>query len=374
MLDSITLGGCIVSILMYAVLFIYALYHIKTAPSDKVPIWVHFLILLFCIFSLWDTDYYHYQQSLSNLNFHYSFDDQLTHLEVIYIWLYKLLGSNYLMFRTFVWGVAYLFFVITAKRLRIYTDFTFSCFIILFLLTFSYARVSLGMASLFLGGVLISSNNKRMINLIVGIALLVLCFFSHKSMVVPMCLLPLCFIRYNRKAIPFVIFLVILFVIYYSDYISEMLFMNVDTMDDTSELYETFQSASGYHEGGQNVKSGMGALLQRILQYSSIFLPLLSMFNVKQYDYLQKNVQCRIMYNMAILISIVAVAMGILVSFSSALCYRYLYMAYIPIVLLLGTLYKQGVISTRRVFALSLLGGLSAWYTLLYVLYNQIVS
>ena len=78
----------------------------------------------------------------------------------------------------------------------------------------------------------------------------------------------------------------------------------------------------------------------------------------------------RVLYNAALLIVIVGVSLGILVSFSSPMCYRYLYMAYIPIVLLVSLLFKEKLVSTKQLYVILILGSLSAWYRIFYVVYN----
>ena len=152
------------------------------------------------------------------------------------------------------------------------------------------------------------------------------------------------------------------------------LFESVDTMDETSELYDTFASASAYNDANLEKQVGIGRLLQIILQYTSIFVPLVMLLGKNSYKYLQDKIQYRTLYNIAILIVIVAVAFGFLVSFSSPMCYRYLYMAYIPIVLLVSLLFQKKLISTTQLGIIIILGSVSVWYRLLYVVYNAFVD
>ena len=370
MLDSSTLGGCIVSILLYLLLFIYAMLQWNDIKSNKVPMWIHIIILLFCIFAFWDTDYYHYKEALNDLNINYGIKDQWTHLETIYVWLYDFCGRSYFWFRLLVWGIAYLFFVVMATKLKIYNNLTFALFIILFLLTFSYARVSLGMTSLFLAGVLCFSDKHRLLNIILGLLCLVLCYFSHRSMLPVLCLLPLCLLKYNRYLWAMVATMVFTFVFYNSDWIIMALNTSVDMAEADDVSYETLLSAGGYVDRVSEISAGISMKLYRLIQYISILLPIFIIVRKNVYKYCCSKMQCRVLCNSAILIAISALAMGLLASFYSAMCYRYLYMAYVPIVLLVSKLYNAQVVTKKQVQIIIFLGGIVSLYRLAYVIYT----
>lgn len=374
MLEQSTLDGCLLSCFLFLVLYICSIRRKEQLLSSNVSVWIHVLILLFCAFAFWNTDYYHYQETLGQIDTHYSYSDQYTHIEELYLWIYDICGMHYTLFRIIVWGVAYLFFVLAAKKIGIYNNLTFSLFIILFLLTFSYARVSLGMATFFYACTLLSDKQNRLLKIIIGMLCCILAFFSHKSMVALLCLLPFSFIKYNRWIWLLVMAMVLIVVHNYSDYITTLLFGTVDTMDEASDLYDTFASASTYNDANLDRKVGIGELLQNILQYASIFVPLVMLLGKNGYSCLQNTMQYRILYNVAILIAIVGLSMGVLVSFNSPLCYRYLYMAYIPIVLSISLLFQKKLISTTQLGIIIILGSASVWYRLLYVVYNASVN
>ncbi|MBR2629785.1 MAG: EpsG family protein [Alistipes sp.] len=342
--------------------------------TSTVPVWVHIVIILFCVFAFWDPDYYHYKEALNDTNMYYSFADQQTKLEIMYLWLYDFCSRNYLLFRTIVWGGAYLLFMIMAKKIGAYDNLTFALFIILFLLMFSYARVSLGMVTLFLGAILLASTKHNLLRIIFAAALLLLCYHSHKSMIVPLCLLPLCFIKLNRCIWPFIVMIVIFLVVYYSDFITVTLFENTDASNEADQLQETIQIAGVYNENSQAISVGLGLLLQRVVQYTSIIVPLILMFKKEIYQYLQNNIECRVLYNSALLIVVVAMSMGVLTSLFSALCYRFLYMAYIPIILLTSVLYRQKYFSEKQLSIIVALAGFCVWYRLLYATYLTMMS
>lgn len=376
MLEHSTIEGSLLNVVLYLVLFIYSIRQkeICLLTTSRVSVWVHLVIILFCIFAFWDPDYYHYKEALNDINVYYPFADQQTKLETIYLRVYDFCNRNYLLFRTVVWGGAYLLFMIMAKKIDAYNNLTFALFIILFLLMFSYARVSLGMVTLFLGAILLATSKHNILHIIFAAALLLLCYNAHKSMIVPLCLLPLCFIKLNRCIWPFIVTIVIFLVVYYSEFITVTLFENTDASDEADQLQETIQIAGVYNENSQAISVGLGLLLQRVVQYTSIIVPLILMFKKEIYQYLQNNIECRVLYNSALLIVVVAMSMGILTSLFSALCYRFLYMAYIPIILLTSVLYRQKYFSGKQLSIIVALAGFCVWYRLLYATYLTMMS
>lgn len=370
MLEESTFAGSLLSSLLFLILYICLLKREQSLLSSNISVWIHILILLFCVFSFWGTDYYHYRETLDSLDAHYSYDDQYTHLENLYMWIYGVCGRYYTLFRIVVWGGAYLLFIFATKKLNVYNNLTFLLFTTLFLLTFSYARVSLGMASFFLACVILFEKQSWFSNIIIAAMLCVLSYFSHKSMIALLCLLPFSLIKYNKWVWLLVMAIVFVVVNKFSDQITVLLFGSVDYMDETNELYETFASASSYNEESLYQRVGLGEKLQNVLQYVSIFVPLIMLLQKNIYRYLQNKIQYRVLYNTALLITIVAISLGLLVSFSSPMCYRYLYMAYMPIVLLTSLLFKEKLISIKQLNAILVIGSLSAWYRIFYVVYN----
>ena len=372
MLDQSTIEGNLLSILIYLVLFVYSVYVLLTYKSTSrvtVSVFQHLLVIFFCVFAFWDSDYYHYKEILSYINPEHGYTNQATHLEPLYIWLYDISGRSYLIFRLYVWGVSYLLFIYLSKKIDAYNRLTFSLFTILYCVTFSYARVSLGMVTLYLGIILLLYNDKRFINAIIGVLVLILCYFSHKTMFVPLCLVPLYFVRYRRSYMIMIILIVFLIALFYSQNIISVLVDGPDSVGQFEMLSDTFKSASTYGEQGVSLQSGMGAILLRIIQYASLIIPLIYMSNRKIYRFIQDNIRYRVLYNGALIIVSFALSLGAIISFNSPLCYRYLYMSYVPVVLLLSVLYGQNLLTRKKITIIIVVAGISVWYRLLYSFY-----
>ena len=89
MLEHSTIEGSLLNVVLYLVLFIYSIRQkeICLLTTSRVSVWVHLVIILFCIFAFWDPDYYHYKEALNDINVYYPFADQQTKLETIYVFL-----------------------------------------------------------------------------------------------------------------------------------------------------------------------------------------------------------------------------------------------------------------------------------------------
>lgn len=163
-----------IDLLMVIVLFrIYRpLLFKNNAISDKSVYASVVLAGLFCVFSFWGSDWFHYYDDFIYGNVEYT--------EEVYAEIASYL-TNYLGFRLAVWGVALLLVVRVFKIVSIDFKTTFGIFCISSLIWFSYGRVSLAMALIFYGLAVYSKENSSFLVKILGIALLASAYYFHKS-------------------------------------------------------------------------------------------------------------------------------------------------------------------------------------------------
>lgn len=162
------------------------------------------LIFIFCLFSFWGGDWFHYQYGFKNVY-------EITHMESVYIWLLKH-STTYLLFRTIVWGGSLLLLLCTFKRVKIDFDVALALFSMVSLLWFSYARVTLSFALMFFGLALISDRRSSILVKLLGVVFLWVSVYFHKSAPfgIAMILFSLIVSVVRTKAMPF---LMILFVV-----------------------------------------------------------------------------------------------------------------------------------------------------------------
>ena len=78
------------------------------------------LITIFCLFSFWGGDWFHYQYGFEHVA-------EITHMEPVYLWLYTH-SHSYLLFRIIVWGSAVFLLLRAFKRLQINNDVAIAFF------------------------------------------------------------------------------------------------------------------------------------------------------------------------------------------------------------------------------------------------------
>ena len=163
------------------------------------------LILIFCLFAYWDTDYFTFRGI-----FYTSLAD---FRDPFYYYLGLISFNSYTVFRFYIWGLALLLLFKTSQHLKINRNTLAFVFPIFFLLLFSYARASLGMAMYFYGlsFLLVPKKNKTIISYIWGILFICFSYFGHRSMLLPIALTPLIFFNFNKYVIS--VLLVIGFII-----------------------------------------------------------------------------------------------------------------------------------------------------------------
>ena len=67
-----------------------------------------FLCVIFCVFSFWGTDWFHYLEKFPML-----LSGEKGHMESIYVWIAQNLSPNYIIFRLIIWGGAFYLFIKT---------------------------------------------------------------------------------------------------------------------------------------------------------------------------------------------------------------------------------------------------------------------
>ena len=146
--------------------------------------WRRYLMILtalvFCLFSFWGTDWFHYAEMYINLVYMDGFN---TSLEDVYYLIANYLSPNYLVFRAIIWGCALYLLCLICKHVSARADLIFSIFCGLWLIDFGYGRVVLAYTLMFLGGAIISKpiNGKILSSLILGGFLILASAFFHKS-------------------------------------------------------------------------------------------------------------------------------------------------------------------------------------------------
>lgn len=145
--------------------------------------WRRYLMILisfvFCLFSFWGTDWFHYAEMYFNILYVSGFN---TSLESVYT-IIAAISPNYLVFRAIIWGGALYLLCLLFKHVSVRGDLLFVFFCVLWLIDFSYGRIGLAYAMMYLGGSILMKpvKGKMLLSLMLGGVLLLLSLFFHKT-------------------------------------------------------------------------------------------------------------------------------------------------------------------------------------------------
>lgn len=361
----------LVALNIVLVLLLYYLTKPVLAKGELTIIKRRFVILvsfIFCIYSFWGEDWFHYY----NLFDEVKAGSMHSHFEEVYLWLIER-TSNYYIFRIIVWGAALFFFYRTLRLLELNFDLALFFFCSIYLIWFSYARVSLAMSLMFYGVTLIlKSRNLSIIKLALGVFFIGVSFFFHKSSLfgITVVIFGLLLQRGAKftTTIALITFPLIIFLV--SIYLGEG--MNMLMADEDSTLGEYATQGSRYLEGGLGFR-GMGvrvaSLFEKLPYYLLAFLCIMEVFGKKQLDKAQ-----RYYYLVTILFVLVSSVFLFNIGVSGRVTYvRFIRYTQIPATISLVLLFNNNKYPKlyRYTYIIGILG---AFVNLFYVLYCSIVN
>lgn len=173
------LGTFLDLLIYFIVLFLlYRAWNNRRISNASCEITI-FLIVLFCIMPYYAGDFVHYYEAMKNIVISrdiYSFS-----VEPVYVYLAKFLGGSYILWRLVIWGTAIYAIILAGKILHLRQSLYLLIFFCCFITNFAYARVSLAMASVFLGLSLIISSSRNTKRKIFGLCLILVSYYFHKS-------------------------------------------------------------------------------------------------------------------------------------------------------------------------------------------------
>ncbi len=319
------------------------------------------LILLFCgmlLFSLTsfvDEDFFHYHELMSEYR-GYVIDDEDVGIEAIYQYLIQFVDGNYVLFRLAVWGSALIAIVFAARRFNANVYHTLFVIFAGFILIFSYARATLAMAVFTLGVTMVcaaSEMDKKMKNLriILGLLVLICSFYFHRSML-PVIAVAICWVLIPYKewlakhSLWLFPILVAIFSFVITTAFEELAVLANSWNDDGSgtldkmEHYRTMTSA----------KSNINGYITLVLKYSSFYVPFFVISNLFRSERTLQTDDKRGLWLYIVVFLMMALSTSFLfVNFdSSVLFYRYIYMTFMPLSLLVVHLKNNRVLKSSQ--------------------------
>lgn len=181
-------------------LIILITYRYKYVQKSVAISWL--LILIYCLFAFWDPDYFTFRR-----RFYTTLED---FRDPLYYFISFVSFDSYTLFRLIIWGVAlYLFYKIIKINAIPHNTILF-IFSVSTLALFSQMRCSLGLAMYCYGlSLLMINKRKRIKTYLLGIMLICVSYYGHRSMILPIVLTPMIYMKPNKFNIIAVIFLLI---------------------------------------------------------------------------------------------------------------------------------------------------------------------
>lgn len=342
----------VINFVMMNIVFIVAYYNRNRSYPVQIT-WI--LALIFCLYAFWDTDYFSFRYI-----FHTELDD---FRDPLYTYIGMVSFESYTIFRLLIWGTALYLFKRTVDRFDISYNVAAYIFTVFFLLTFSYARVSLGMAMYFYGlSFLLRPNQEnRFWSIVWGLAMVGASYFGHRSLLALIMLTPLALIKLNKKSFLAIVALGVIVGGLAATLLEDIVSGTVILSDDLGAFGE---AAEQYANIEVEMEYNWKFALMRNLRFYSFYVAMAYIVWKTAFSSDAKRVSNEIkrLATVCLGILILAVSFMVLPSWGAEIIgYRYLYMLGIPVCLILAYFATNEMAKPRTIF----------WLLLLALLYSE---
>lgn len=328
---------------------------------------VFFLLMaVSSVFAFWAEDTYHSWNGFIIANQYSNYE--IWGYEEIYNWLASISDNNYFIWRAYIWIPACMFMYLTAKRLDLLNR-NFLVAMILFGSFLSYTRGMLGHAMLVYGAVLFMDKKSDTFTKVIGLAIVCVSYYFHKSMFVNIIFAILALFPFSKKTIivSFIVFpfLTILATNLINGIASEELELalgeGVGGVGDRTYEYASAEKMES------NIYGIIGKIISLVPQYLVLFylfhkVAIQKVFNKKEnvYKYL-----FRLTY-VAFYIS----SLFYFVETSNWIYERFKYMGFFPLVFVIGSVWNREKKLSKTAKTIILLQAFAILFRLSYTFYS----
>ena len=309
-------------------------------------------LLLFALTSFVGADFFHYYEAMVVYK-NQAFGDQEIGLEAFYQYLIYYTNGNYFLFRLTIWGGSLALIIAAAHKFGASIYRTLFVILAGFIVTYSYARATLAMSVFSMGVVIICmavENNRKFLPIIIGSAIVACSTFFHRSMF-PMLAIVLLWLLLPWKKIltKYSIWLFPLFVAFFYLILKvafEDMFMITNALDDETGLLDKAE----FYSEQEAAKNNMNGYIRLALQYSTFYLPMFILSRVLSSEKVLQMVDKKVvwLYLITFLIFAFATSFLFLDIDSSVMFYRYLFMSFILLSILIVYLNDKGMLTTKQ--------------------------
>lgn len=341
-------------LLINVVLWLLMLWISKPRYTYHCPSWnktnsgiVFFFVLytLHCIFAFYEHDTYHYWNAFIAHKYNI--------YENVYNWLAKDVSQgNYFLWRIIIWIPACYLLYLTGKRLNCLSRNFMVAFVLLDIFIVANTRGSLGHAMLLYGAVLAMNEQSYRREKIIGLLLICLSFYFHKSIFVNIIFVILAIYPLKRKEIV-ALLIAFPFLTTAATYLIDNIILGSLVINLGSGM-EIAQSRISTYAEGERMVSNIFGILGLIVQYAPVYVSLA----YATYRIIYQKVEIEPIYIYMFRLAFVCIYIGslfIFVDTSSWLSIRFRFMGMFPLPFVIGRLWEYDNKSNRWVKLIILL-------------------
>lgn len=328
------------------------------------------LMLLFILFSFWGWDWFGHLICYRVIK-----GGGNSHMEDIYYWIAQNLSPNYIVFRFVVWGSGFFLLLHVFKRLSIPYGLTLFLWSSLYLIWFSYARVSVSMVLMCYGiCILYRPYKNKVLSVLLSILSIGGAFYFHKSALfgIVVSLLTIFVTKFGRRTFVILLLCYPILLLIVQIYLNE--FLMTEFEQDGGGLSANLSAGQRYLGHDQGV-TGIGYMIQSFLEKCPYYILVFISFRMLR-SRMYHVVPCDIKAFMRLLFFIVFFSSLFMfdVGANTKIVYeRFIRFAAIPACVVLSYFYsiKYNFNYIQFTYKLALAGTI---YSLIYTLYNVCVG
>lgn len=296
------------------------------------------LLMINSVFAFWEYDTYYSWWGFIEANQYLHFE--IWSYEEVYNWLATAVGNNYFLWRACIWIPACLFMYWTAKRLDLLNR-NFLVAMLLFGSFLSYTRGMLGHTMLVLGAVLFLDKKSGNLMKILGIALVCVSYFFHKSMYVNIIFAVLALFPFGKKTVT-ISLIAFPFLTTVVTYLVDGISSGQIEMTLGNGVGGVGDGTLGYVSGERSVSNVFG-VISKFIRFAPQYLTLLYLYNEVVIKRIFKGKEKENLWKYLFKLTYTAFYIASLFYFvetSSWIYERFKYMGFFPMVFVLGAVWS----------------------------------
>jgi hypothetical protein len=268
-----TTVGVFFDLLILFILYVVAYRNFVSFHKDKnSSFFVWLLFLIFCLFSFWSGDWFHYREIVerigaNEIDFLSIRSD--SNLEIPYYYIINVVGQWYILFRLIVWGGGLVIVYLTGKRLMLNREALGLSFSVFALVMFCYARVSLAMAIGFWGLSFFAQpiKRKKYLSYVLGATIIFFAIQFHKSALFLLVVSILSLFPIRKNFLLFIVPSFIIGVFLFNEYAVPYLLSGED-----QESMVNYRVAQKYMTSTVGRRKGIFSTIVDVLRYGIFYL------------------------------------------------------------------------------------------------------